>query len=141
MTDAIRNCSANETAACCCVDVGTVMDNTDCSASWSGVFADRQAAEAMLAELSAKARQLSPIRARFIRALPTKQTACARTSISPLPAGRNPDFPARLTLIPPLPTRFSAALPLSCYSSHFFFCYWRLSNTVNTDDQVRPVGQ
>ncbi|BAN97031.1 hypothetical protein E05_22650 [Plautia stali symbiont] len=56
MTDAIRNCSANETAACCCVDVGTVMDNTDCSASWSGVFADRQAAEAMLAELSAKAR-------------------------------------------------------------------------------------
>lgn len=58
MTDAIRNCSANETAACCCVDVGTVMDNTDCSASWSGVFADRQAAEAMLAELSAKAHQV-----------------------------------------------------------------------------------
>ncbi len=39
MTDAIRNCSANETAARCCV-------------------ADRQAAEAMLAELSAKARQV-----------------------------------------------------------------------------------
>lgn len=28
MSDAINRCSAEETAACCCVDVGTVMDNT-----------------------------------------------------------------------------------------------------------------
>ncbi|WP_072214941.1 YfcZ/YiiS family protein [Type-D symbiont of Plautia stali] len=70
MTDAIKKCSANETAACCCVDVGTVMDNTDCTASWSGVFADRHAAEAMLTHLSDKARQVESepcdIRADFV---------------------------------------------------------------------------
>ncbi|ORM63239.1 hypothetical protein HA45_14790 [Pantoea rodasii] len=54
----MKKCSANETAACCCVDVGTVMDNTDCTASWSGVFADRHAAEAMLKHLTDKARQV-----------------------------------------------------------------------------------
>ncbi|ORM71297.1 hypothetical protein HA48_16455 [Pantoea wallisii] len=58
MSDAIRNCSATETAACCCVDVGTVMDNSDCTASWSGVFADRPAAEAMLQQLTQKARDV-----------------------------------------------------------------------------------
>ncbi|MDO6405056.1 MAG: YfcZ/YiiS family protein [Pantoea sp.] len=58
MTDAINKCSANETAACCCVDVGTVVDNTDCTASWSGLFADRHAAEAMLKHLSERARQV-----------------------------------------------------------------------------------
>jgi uncharacterized protein (TIGR00743 family) len=58
MTDAIKKCSANETAACCCVDVGTVMDNTDCTANWSGVFADRHAAEAMLTHLTERARQV-----------------------------------------------------------------------------------
>ncbi|MCU5772826.1 YfcZ/YiiS family protein [Erwiniaceae bacterium BAC15a-03b] len=56
MTDAINKCSANETAACCCVDVGTIMDNTDCTASYSRVFADRPTAEATLAALSSKAR-------------------------------------------------------------------------------------
>ncbi|MFJ5159413.1 YfcZ/YiiS family protein [Pantoea sp. NPDC088449] len=69
MTAAINKCSANETAACCCVDVGTVMDNTDCTASWSGVFADRHAADAMLTHLSEKARQVESdpcdIRAEF----------------------------------------------------------------------------
>ncbi|MBY4889040.1 YfcZ/YiiS family protein [Pantoea sp. DY-15] len=70
MTDAIKNCNANETAACCCVDVGTVMDNTDCTASWSGVFTDRHAAEAMLAHLTERARQVESdpcdIRADFV---------------------------------------------------------------------------
>ncbi|QGY30032.1 YfcZ/YiiS family protein [Pantoea cypripedii] len=70
MTDAIKNCSANETAACCCVDVGTVMDNTDCAASWSGLFADRHAAEAMLKHLTDRARQVESdpcdIRSRFV---------------------------------------------------------------------------
>ncbi|MDU5191187.1 MAG: DUF406 family protein, partial [Mixta calida] len=55
MSDALNKCSANETAACCCVDVGTVMDNSDCTASWSRVFSDRQQAEAMLATLTEKA--------------------------------------------------------------------------------------
>lgn len=58
MTHAIKKCSANETAACCCVDVGTIMDNTDCTASWSQHYSDRQQAEAMLTSLTAKARQV-----------------------------------------------------------------------------------
>jgi len=55
MTDAINKCSANETAACCCVDVGTIIDNTDCRASYSQLFNHRAAAEAMLVTLSDKA--------------------------------------------------------------------------------------
>ncbi|MGY0148703.1 YfcZ/YiiS family protein [Edwardsiella tarda] len=56
MTDAINKCSATETAACCCVDVGTVMDNTDCTASYRHLFASQGEAEAMLATLTEKAR-------------------------------------------------------------------------------------
>lgn len=56
MSDAINKCSAQETAACCCVDVGTIMDNTDCTASYSRVFANQQEAETTLAALSEKAR-------------------------------------------------------------------------------------
>ncbi|MDN6111116.1 MAG: DUF406 family protein, partial [Enterobacterales bacterium] len=51
MTDAIKKCSAQETAACCCVDVGTIMDNTDCTASYSNVFATEADAKAMLEQL------------------------------------------------------------------------------------------
>ncbi|WP_312242889.1 YfcZ/YiiS family protein [Pantoea sp.] len=58
MTEALKKCSANETAACCCVDVGTVMDNSDCTASWSQTFTSRQDAEATLARLTEKARQV-----------------------------------------------------------------------------------
>nr|WP_154324696.1 YfcZ/YiiS family protein [Pantoea sp. 201603H] len=69
MTDAINKCSANETAACCCVDVGTVMDNTDCTASYSQLFDSRQQAESQLAVLSSKARSVESdpcdIQARF----------------------------------------------------------------------------
>lgn len=58
MTDAINRCSASETAACCCVDVGTVMDNTDCTAAYSHTFASRGEAEAMLQSLTEKARDV-----------------------------------------------------------------------------------
>ncbi|MCG8157428.1 YfcZ/YiiS family protein [Brenneria goodwinii] len=58
MTNSINKCSAEETAACCCVDVGTVMDNTDCTASYSKVFADRAEAEAVLKALTDKARSV-----------------------------------------------------------------------------------
>lgn len=58
MTDALKKCSATETAACCCVDVGTVMDNSDCTASWSAWFATRSDAETELARLTDKARQV-----------------------------------------------------------------------------------
>ncbi|WP_114193161.1 YfcZ/YiiS family protein [Edaphovirga cremea] len=56
MTHAINKCSAEETAACCCVDVGTIMDNTDCTASYSRMFSSQAEAEATLAALTEKAR-------------------------------------------------------------------------------------
>ena len=56
MTDAIKKCSANETAACCCVDVGTVIDNSDCTATWAAIYADRASAEQALQTLSERAK-------------------------------------------------------------------------------------
>ncbi|RSV92052.1 DUF406 family protein [Klebsiella aerogenes] len=54
----MSKCSANETPVCCCMDVGTIVDNTDCTASYSRVFANRAEAEATLAALSEKARNV-----------------------------------------------------------------------------------
>ncbi|CCG87884.1 YfcZ/YiiS family protein [Erwinia piriflorinigrans] len=56
MTDAIKRCSTRETAACCCVDVGTILDNSDCTASYRQDFQHQDQAEAMLRNLTAKAR-------------------------------------------------------------------------------------
>lgn len=50
--------TANETPVCCCTDIGTVIDNTDCIASYSHVFTSRAEADAMLAKLTAKAREV-----------------------------------------------------------------------------------
>lgn len=52
----MSKCSADETPVCCCMDVGTIMDNTDCTASYSRVFATRAQAEETLAALTEKAR-------------------------------------------------------------------------------------
>ena len=54
----MSKCSADETPVCCCMDVGTVVDNTDCTASYSRVFANRAEAEQTLAALSEKARNV-----------------------------------------------------------------------------------
>ncbi len=54
----MRKCSADETPVCCCMDVGTIVDNTDCTASYSRVFANRAEAEQTLAALSEKARNV-----------------------------------------------------------------------------------
>ncbi|ENZ8823964.1 YfcZ/YiiS family protein [Klebsiella aerogenes] len=54
----MSKCSAEETPVCCCMDVGTIVDNTDCTASYSRVFANRAEAEATLAALSEKARNV-----------------------------------------------------------------------------------
>ncbi|MDF7681482.1 YfcZ/YiiS family protein [Enterobacteriaceae bacterium ESL0689] len=51
----MSKCSADETPVCCCMDVGTIMDNSDCTASYSRVFASRAEAEQMLTTLSEKA--------------------------------------------------------------------------------------
>lgn len=56
MAGAKKICNAEETAACCCVDVGTIIDNEDCTASYLQVFASKDDAEAMLAGLIDKAR-------------------------------------------------------------------------------------
>lgn len=55
MSDSLK-CNAQETAACCCVDVGTVMDNTDLTASYLNVFSNRAEADEMLKVLTEKAR-------------------------------------------------------------------------------------
>ncbi|MDW2589734.1 YfcZ/YiiS family protein [Klebsiella pneumoniae] len=54
----MSRCSADETPVCCCMDVGTIVDNTDCTASYSRVFANRAEAEQTLAALSEKARNV-----------------------------------------------------------------------------------
>ncbi|HBR5047170.1 TPA: YfcZ/YiiS family protein [Klebsiella pneumoniae] len=54
----MSKCSADETPVCCCMDVGTIVDNTDCTASYSHVFANRAEAERTLAALSEKARNV-----------------------------------------------------------------------------------
>ncbi|HDR1953806.1 TPA: YfcZ/YiiS family protein [Enterobacter hormaechei] len=54
----MSKCSADETPVCCCMDVGTIMDNTDCTASYSRVFPNRAEAEEMLAALSQRAREV-----------------------------------------------------------------------------------
>ncbi|HCR2004845.1 YfcZ/YiiS family protein [Enterobacter cloacae] len=54
----MSKCSADETPVCCCMDVGTIMDNSDCTASYSRVFSNRAEAEETLAALSKRARDV-----------------------------------------------------------------------------------
>ena len=54
----MSKCSAHETPVCCCRDVGTIMDNTDCTASYSRVFPNRAEAEETLAALGQRAREV-----------------------------------------------------------------------------------
>ena len=54
----MSKCSADETPVCCCMDVGTIMDNSDCTASYSRVFPNRAEAEETLAALSKRAREV-----------------------------------------------------------------------------------
>ncbi|WGO84451.1 YfcZ/YiiS family protein [Arsenophonus apicola] len=56
MSDAKNRCHAEETAACCCVDVGTVIDNQNCTASFEKSFLNQDEAETMLVQLMEKAR-------------------------------------------------------------------------------------
>jgi uncharacterized protein (TIGR00743 family) len=51
-----KPCSAQETPVCCCIDVGTIIDNTDCIASYRHVFSSQAQAEETLQGLTAKAR-------------------------------------------------------------------------------------
>lgn len=50
--------STREKETCGCMDVGTIIDNTDCSAAYSKSFASRDEATAMQASLVKKARDI-----------------------------------------------------------------------------------
>lgn len=82
----MSKCSADETPVCCCMDVGTIMDNSDCTASYSRVFANRAEAEQTLAALTEKARSVESNRAKSPRLSLKSLTVCAWISISLLPA-------------------------------------------------------
>ena len=51
--------SADETPVCCCIDVGSIIDNTDCVASYSHVFATKEQAKETLEALSDKAQAVA----------------------------------------------------------------------------------
>lgn len=82
----MSKCSADETPVCCCMDVGTIMDNSDCTASYSRVFASRAEAEQTLAALTEKPVAWNPNRAKSPRLSLKSLTVCAWISISLLPA-------------------------------------------------------
>ncbi|KAE9535138.1 YfcZ/YiiS family protein [Ursidibacter arcticus] len=52
----MSECKANESPMCCCVDVGTIIDNSDCAVDFSQVYATQSEAEDALAYLTSKAR-------------------------------------------------------------------------------------
>ncbi len=47
-----QTCSPNESPACCCVDIGTMLDGSDTTTEIVSVFESRDAAEAQLAKLT-----------------------------------------------------------------------------------------
>ncbi|AWX15006.1 hypothetical protein CEP48_01995 [Mergibacter septicus] len=49
-------CKAEEAKVCCCVDVGTVIDNEDCGVDFSQIYSTQADAEQTLAYLTEKAR-------------------------------------------------------------------------------------
>lgn len=48
-------CKAEEAKVCCCVDVGTVIDNSDCTVNFEQIYATEGDAQEALAYLSEKA--------------------------------------------------------------------------------------
>lgn len=58
MSDSFNKCKSNETPACCCVDVGTIIDNEDCTAEYENVFTLETLAQDKLKELTQAARDV-----------------------------------------------------------------------------------
>lgn len=52
----MSECKTQGNAACCCVDVGTVIDNSDCAVDFEQIYASQAEAEDALAYLTSKAR-------------------------------------------------------------------------------------
>lgn len=59
MVDLTNKCKANETTACCGVDIGVVIDNEDCSANYEAVFKTQQEAEEALSKLTDMANNIA----------------------------------------------------------------------------------
>ncbi|MGV6988800.1 YfcZ/YiiS family protein [Testudinibacter sp. P80/BLE/0925] len=51
-----QKCKAEESKVCCCVDVGTIIDNEDCGVQFEQVYASEALAQEALAYLTEKAR-------------------------------------------------------------------------------------
>lgn len=51
-------CKAEESLACSCVDVGAVIDGSDCSYNFEKTFASKELAQSALATLTEKARKI-----------------------------------------------------------------------------------
>ncbi|HDR1868283.1 DUF406 family protein [Pasteurella multocida] len=49
-------CNPEEAKACCCVDVGTIIDGSDCTVEFEQVYASQAQAEEALAYLTEKAK-------------------------------------------------------------------------------------
>jgi uncharacterized protein (TIGR00743 family) len=58
MSDPLKKCSANDVAACCCVDVGTIIDNEECVAKFDQVVATEAEANALLKDLTQRAQNV-----------------------------------------------------------------------------------
>ena len=86
----MSKCSADETPVCCCMDVGTIVDNTDCTASYSRVFANRAEAEQTLAALSEKARNVESEPCQITQPSLTLTAVCSWISILFSAAKQNP---------------------------------------------------
>lgn len=52
----MSECKLNETPACCCVDVGTIIDNSDCVVDFSQNYSTEAEAKDALDYLISKAR-------------------------------------------------------------------------------------
>ncbi|NBI43241.1 DUF406 family protein [[Haemophilus] felis] len=50
-------CNAEEAKACCCVDVGTIIDGSDCAVDFEQVYATEEQAKEALNYLTEKARK------------------------------------------------------------------------------------
>ncbi len=85
----MSKCSADETV-CCCMDVGTIVDNTDRTASYSRVFANRAEAEQTLAALSEKPAMSNLSRAKLTQPSLTLTAVCSWISILFSAAKQNP---------------------------------------------------
>lgn len=52
MTNPTDKCKANETSTCCCVDINTVIDNSDCNVPYEAIYTTKEEANDALSRLT-----------------------------------------------------------------------------------------